>query len=191
MATDPNTLEINIQVNDNGAVRKIDAVTAAVNDLSTAVGGSNLGNLKDLADGLRSLSQSASALSKISQPFAGITQSIGSLQTALKSFRIKDVSANISGMKAALDGSADAFKPINRVANSLKKMNDLSKMPDFRKNLQEKLRLFHAAFTTLHVYLIRHAGGKILLVFLTFFRESLTFFSRRFRASPEQTPSSG
>ena len=41
-------------------------------------------------------------------------------------------------------------------------------LPDFRKNLQEKLRLFHAAFTTLHVYLIRHAGDKILLVFLTF-----------------------
>ena len=58
-------------------------------------------------------------------------------------------------------------------------------------NCKKYFPLLHAAFTTLHVYLIRHAGGKILLVFLTFFKESLTFFSRRFRASPEQTLSSG
>ena len=41
-------------------------------------------------------------------------------------------------------------------------------LPDFRENLHEKLGLFHAAFTTLHAGLIRHAGRKILLVFLVF-----------------------
>ena len=57
-------------------------------------------------------------------------------------------------------------------------------------NCKKYLRLLHAAFTTLHVYSIRHEGGKILLVFLTFFSESRAFFSRRFRAFPEQTLSS-
>ena len=60
-------------------------------------------------------------------------------------------------------------------------------LPDFRENLHEKLGLFHAAFTTLHAGLIRHAGRKILLVFLVFTEN----FSRPFRAFPEQTLSSG
>jgi hypothetical protein len=64
-------------------------------------------------------------------------------------------------------------------------------LPDFRKNLHKKLGLFHAAFTILHAGLIRHAGGKILLVFFSFFRKTRTFFSKRFRAFPEQTLSSG
>ena len=136
-AANTETLQIDIKVNDGGAASKIEAVTNAVSGLSTAVNGSNLTNLKDIADSLKSLSQSASALSKISQPFAGITKSIGDLQTALKGFKLKNVSANLSGMQTALQSAADAFKPISKVANSLKKLNDLSKMPDFRKNLEK------------------------------------------------------
>ena len=64
-------------------------------------------------------------------------------------------------------------------------------LPDFRKNLHKKLSLFHAAFTTLHAGLIRHEGGKILLVFFSFSGKHGLFFSRRFRAFPEQTLSSG
>lgn len=136
-AANTETLQIDIKVNDGGAASKIEAVTNAVSGLSTAVNGANLTNLKDIADSLKSLSQSASALSKISQPFAGITKSIGDLQTALKGFKLKDVSANLSGMQTALQSAANAFKPISKVANSLKKLNDLSKMPDFRKNLEK------------------------------------------------------
>lgn len=135
MATE--TLQIDINVNDNGAAGKIDAVTTAVNGLATAVNGAHLDKLTNIADGLKSLAQSANALSKISQPFAGITQSISDLQTALKSFKLKDVSGNLSGMKTALESSADAFKPISKVANSLKRLNDLSKMPEFRQNLEK------------------------------------------------------
>ena len=58
-------------------------------------------------------------------------------------------------------------------------------------NCKKYFRLLHAAFTTLHVYSIRHKGGKILLVFFSFFRKTRTFFSKRFRAFPEQTLSSG
>ena len=57
-------------------------------------------------------------------------------------------------------------------------------------NCKKYLRLFHAAFTILHAGLIRHEGGKILLVF-SLFQENTDFFSRRFRAFPEQTLSSG
>lgn len=136
-ASNTETLQIDIKVNDNGAAGKIDAVTTAVNGLATAVNGAHLDKLTNIADGLKSLAQSANALSKISQPFAGITQSISDLQTALKSFKLKDVSGNLSGMKTALESSADAFKPISKVANSLKRLNDLSKMPEFRQNLEK------------------------------------------------------
>lgn len=144
-ASNTETLQIDIKVNDNGAAGKIDAVTTAVNGLATAVNGAHLDKLTNIADGLKSLAQSANALSKISQPFAGITQSISDLQTALKSFKLKDVSGNLSGMKTALESSADAFKPISNVANSLKRLNDLSKMPEFRQNL-EKVASDVAAF---------------------------------------------
>lgn len=143
MATE--TLQIDIKVNDNGAAGKIDAVTTAVNSLATAANGAHLDKLTNIAGGLKSLAQSANALSKISQPFAGITQSISDLQTALKSFKLKDISGNLSGMKTALESSADAFKPISKVANSLKRLNDLSKMPEFRQNL-EKVASDVAAF---------------------------------------------
>lgn len=107
MATE--TLQIDINVKDNDAASKIDAVTKSVDNLARSVNTGGLDRLSSISSYLRSLSSASNSVAKASSNFKDITKNLTDMFNSFKTMNLRQFGPGLEGVTTALTNTGTAL----------------------------------------------------------------------------------
>lgn len=108
-AANTETLQIDINVKDNDAASKIDAVTKSVDNLARSVNTGGLDRLSSISSYLRSLSSASNSVAKASSNFKDITKNLTDMFNSFKTMNLRQFGPGLEGVTTALTNTGTAL----------------------------------------------------------------------------------